>query len=85
VVIFPGEKKPELQLNELLTIFNTNTATGVDTTKQKISGIDFENKFFADVFRKKEENPVYPEIDGHLHCSQITSHSRNAFAMVSEQ
>jgi hypothetical protein len=66
VVIFPGEKTNLNSVNELLTLFNANAATGVDTTKQKISGIDFENKFFADVFRKKEENPVYPEIDGHL-------------------
>ena len=66
VVIFPGEKMNLSSVNELLTLFNTNVATGIDTSKQKISGIDFENKFFADVFRKKEENPVYPEIDGHL-------------------
>jgi hypothetical protein len=65
VVIFPGEKNPA-STNELLTLFNTNTITGADTTKQKISGIDFGNKFFADVFRKKEENPIYPEINGHL-------------------
>jgi hypothetical protein len=40
--------------------------TGKDTTIQKISGIDFENKFYANVFRKKEENAIYPEIKGHL-------------------
>ena len=72
VVIFPGEKTGLNTLNELLTLFNANVATGIDTTKQKISGIDFENKFFADVFRKKEENPVYPEIDGHLLFSNST-------------
>jgi hypothetical protein len=66
VVIFPGEKTNLNTMNELLTMFNASPATGVDTTKQKISGIDFENKFFADVFRKKEEIPIYPEINGHL-------------------
>jgi hypothetical protein len=74
VVIFPGESNPA-SLNELLTMFNTNTITGVDTTKQKISGIDFGNKFFANVFRKKEENPIYPEINGHL---QFENNTRSA-------
>jgi hypothetical protein len=66
VVIFPGDKNNPAFMNELLTMFNVNPIIGRDTTKQKISGIDFENKFFADVFRKKEENPIFPEIDGHL-------------------
>jgi len=66
VVIFPGDKNNPNQTNELLKIFNASLITGNDTTKQKISGIDFENKFFSDVFRKKEENPIYPEINRHL-------------------
>jgi hypothetical protein len=37
-----------------------------------ISGIDFENKFFTDVFRKKEENPIYPEIKGHFQFENNT-------------
>lgn len=66
LVIFPDEKMNLNTMNELLTMFNASLAAGIDTTKQKISGIDFDNKFFTDVFRKKEENPVYPEIRGHL-------------------
>lgn len=66
VVIFPSEKNYQTVTNQLLTVFNSSLITGADTTKQKISGVDFENKFFADVFRKKEENPIYPEINGHL-------------------
>jgi hypothetical protein len=53
-------------------MFNASQVTGRDTTKQKISGIDFENKFFANVFRKKEENPIYPEISGHLQFENKT-------------
>ena len=75
VVIFPTEKNNSAITNDLLTIFNTSLITGVDTTKQKISEIDFENKFFTDVFRKKEENPIYPEINGHL---QFESNARSA-------
>jgi len=66
IVVFPTEKGTSNNTNELLTLFNVNTITGTDTTKQKISGIDFENKFFTDVFRKREENPIYPQINGHL-------------------
>ena len=66
VVIFPAETNNQSSTNELLSIFNANKITGRDTSKQMISGIDFENKFFTDVFRKKEENPIYPEIKGHF-------------------
>jgi len=66
VAIFPAEKINPIVTNELLNMFNANPIIGADTTKQKISGIDFENNFFADVFRKKEENPIYPETNGHF-------------------
>ncbi|MBK6282919.1 MAG: BatA domain-containing protein [Draconibacterium sp.] len=66
VVVFPAELKNQTPTNELLAVFNANKITARDTTKQKISGVDFENKFFTDVFRKKEENPIYPEISGHF-------------------
>jgi hypothetical protein len=66
VVVFPAELKNQTPTNELLSVFNANQITVRDTTKQKISGVDFENKFFTDVFRKKEENPIYPEISGHF-------------------
>lgn len=72
VVVFPGEKNNPVFINELLAMFNAAQVTGRDTTKQKISGIDFENKFFANVFRKKEENPIYPEINGHLQFEKNT-------------
>jgi hypothetical protein len=66
VVIFPDIKNNTNLLNNLLTTFKLSSITGIDTTRQKISGIDFENRFFKDVFRKKEENPINPEIKGHL-------------------
>lgn len=66
VVIFPVVKDNTDVMNNLMNTFNLSPVTGIDTTKQKISGIDFENRFFKDVFRKKEENPINPEINGHL-------------------
>lgn len=77
VVVFPAETKNQSPTNELLSMFNVNKITGRDTTKQMISGIDFENKFFTDVFRKKEENPIYPEINGHF---QFESNSQSTEA-----
>lgn len=64
VVIFPAGKGTE-PINKLLTALNSAPVTGLDTTSQKISGIDFDNPFFAGVFREKEENPVLPAINGH--------------------
>ena len=77
VVIFPSEKNTAIGTNEFLAMFNVNPVTGRDTTKLKISGIDFENKFFADVFRKKEENPIYPEINGHFQFGNSSLSSEN--------
>lgn len=72
VVIIPDENiNPDL-LNNLLTMFNLSPVVGRDTTRQKISGIDFENRFFKDVFRKREENPIFPEIKGHLQFENNT-------------
>jgi hypothetical protein len=52
--------------NDFLSRFNSSLITGRDTTRQKISGIDFDNKFYRDVFKKRAENAVLPELDGHL-------------------
>lgn len=72
VVIIPDENINQDLLNNLLTMFNLSPVAGRDTTRQKISGIDFENRFFKDVFRKREENPIFPEIKGHLQFENKT-------------
>ncbi len=66
LVLFPANIDNPLQHNTFLEKFNVNLITGKDTTTQKISGIDFENKFFSNVFRKREENAILPELQGHL-------------------
>ncbi|MCG6187688.1 BatA domain-containing protein [Maribellus maritimus] len=65
VVLFPGLDALNTN-NDLLSRFNSKLITGKDTTTQKISGIDFDNKFYENVFQKREENAIFPEIDGHL-------------------
>lgn len=66
VVLFPGSNNNPGFNNSLLAQFNASQVVGSDTTKQKISGIDFENNFYKNVFRKKEKNAILPEIAGHL-------------------
>ncbi len=75
LVIFPEIKSNPFFINELLAMFNANQVIGSDTTKQQVSGIDFENRFFSNVFLKKEENAIYPLISGHL---QFESNTRSA-------
>lgn len=66
VVLFPGNMENPLLNNTFLEKFNSSLVTGKDTTSQNISGIDFENKFFAHVFRKREENAIFPELKSHF-------------------
>ena len=77
VVLFPDIKNNPLFNNSFLTQFNANPVIGTDTTKQKISGIDFENNFYKNVFRKKEKNAILPEIAGHLQFKDNIRTSEN--------
>ncbi len=66
VVLFP-QLSGELSVpNQFLSKFSANTASGLDSTSQEISGIDFENRFFRNVFQEQKENALLPKIDGHL-------------------
>ncbi|MDB4584757.1 BatA domain-containing protein, partial [Draconibacterium sp.] len=77
VTLFPGNFNSPMVNNSFLEQFGANQIIGTDTTKQKISGIDFENKFYRDVFRKKEENPLLPEIFGHFKFENNIQTSEN--------
>ncbi|MDX8340342.1 BatA domain-containing protein [Draconibacterium sp. IB214405] len=65
VVLFPKFKTDLTANNNLLATFNANRIVRIDSTEQEISSIDYENKFYADVFTKREKNPVLPQINGH--------------------
>lgn len=70
VVLFPSETiSPEIN-NELLTAFGAGTISELDTTAMEISGIDFENRFFADVFSERKENAFNPLINSHFKFNQ---------------
>lgn len=66
VVLFPNSQDNPLINNTLLSKFGANLVIGTDSGKQKISGVDFDNRFFDNVFRKREDNAILPEINSHL-------------------
>ncbi|WP_319227147.1 BatA domain-containing protein [Draconibacterium orientale] len=70
VVLFPKWTNDMSAGNRLLATFGANRMVRIDSTKQDISAIDYENKFYADVFKKREENPVLPQVDGHFRFAQ---------------
>lgn len=66
VALFPGSLNNPLVNNTFLSKFGANRVTGTDTTKQEISGIEFDNRFYQNVFKKREKNAALPKIAGHL-------------------
>jgi hypothetical protein len=70
VVLFPKLTQQASVTNQFLSKFNANTASGIDTTSQEISGIDFDNRFFRNVFKERKENALLPKINGHLKFSE---------------
>lgn len=70
VVLFPKLTPQNTATNQFLQQFNANTTTGIDTTSQEISGIDFDNRFFRNVFQERKENALLPKINGHLKFSE---------------
>lgn len=65
VVLFPKTENPVV-LNNLLAQFEANRVIGTDSTTQEIAQIDFDNDFYKNVFKKREQNPILPAIKGHL-------------------
>jgi len=71
VVIFP-EMSNRMTLNNLLSLFHATQSTGIDSTTQKIAEIEFENAFYKDVFKKREQNPILPDVSAHLRFQSVT-------------
>jgi hypothetical protein len=65
VVLFPKLNQTVVN-NQFLSIFGSGTITETDTTTQEIAGIDFDNRFFANVFQERKENAMLPKINRHL-------------------
>lgn len=66
VVIFPETGNNVSFLNNLYSRFNANRVIGIDSTTQEIAGIEYDNDFYKNVFKKREQNPILPEIKNHL-------------------
>lgn len=71
IVLFPGMSNV-VMLNNFLSVFNANRVIGTDSTTQEISGIEFDNSFYKNVFMKREQNPILPAIAGHLRYESQT-------------
>ncbi|WP_167618446.1 BatA domain-containing protein [Maribellus sediminis] len=72
VVIFPETGNNVSFLNNLLVRFDANRAVGIDSTTQEIAGIEYDNDFYKNVFKKREQNPILPEIKNHLRFETAT-------------
>ncbi len=70
VVLFPTEEGISDTNNKFLSTFNASTISEIDTTTLEISGIDFDNRFFANVFSERKENAMLPKISTHLKFRQ---------------
>jgi hypothetical protein len=70
VVFFPDIRQPREINNQFLSTFGAGTISGLDTTTQEISGIDFDSRFFANVFQERKENALLPRISNHLKFSE---------------
>ena len=66
VVLFPKIESDFTFNNQFLNKFGAAPVSGLDTTTQEISGIDFDNRFFRDVFKEQEEDALLPAINSHL-------------------
>lgn len=71
VVVFPDMNNLST-LNNLLSQLEATRATGIDSTTQKIAELEFENAFYKNVFKKREQNPILPDIKGHLRFERVT-------------
>ena len=72
VALFPGSLNNPLLNNTFLSKFGASRVLGTDTTKQEISGIEFDNRFYQNVFKKREKNAALPKIAGHLKFMENT-------------
>lgn len=72
VALFPGSLNNPLLNNTFLSKFGASRVIGTDTTKQEISGIEFDNRFYQNVFKKREKNAALPKIAGHLKFMENT-------------
>jgi hypothetical protein len=72
VVLFPESDINFTVNNSFLSKFNASLINGIDTSEQRISGIDFDNRFFENVFEKRTENALVPAIKTHLKFEKNT-------------
>ncbi len=71
VVLFPSMASQTLSTNQFLTQFGASLVSGIDTARMEISGIDYDNRFFRNVFRERTDDVRLPVINAHLKYSDL--------------
>ncbi len=66
VVLFPEPEGKTETYNNFLSLLQANRITGLDTSRQKIAGIEWEHPVYEQVFRGRTENAEFPEVNGHF-------------------
>ncbi|MDD4755188.1 MAG: BatA domain-containing protein [Prolixibacteraceae bacterium] len=65
VVFFPSPGNNQIHDNLFLSKFRVANITGIDSVRQPVSGIDYDNNFFKNVFQERRDDAVMPEISFH--------------------
>ncbi len=66
VVFLPDYEGNIENYNNFLGMMNANRIIGMDTTRRKISGIDWNNPVFDQVFSDNSEEAAFPQINGNF-------------------
>ena len=72
LIVFPELKKNFEAYNNLLSRIGSNLITGIDSGRYVLSGINFDNRVYREVFREKKENAIMPEIGTTYRFSEST-------------
>ncbi len=66
LVFFPHTDGNISNYNQLISSFKANTIINSDTLEQELSGINYENIIFQNVFKKLEEKANYSKVNTHF-------------------
>lgn len=72
VVFFPEYNGKIESYNHFLGMMGANRIVGLDTARKVISGIDWDNPVFDQVFSNTSDDPEFPQIHGNFSFSEDT-------------
>jgi len=66
VVLFPELDGETATYNNFLNLMQANRITGIDTSRQKIAAIEWNNPVYDQVFKGRIDNAEFPAVNGHF-------------------